>query len=311
MLRCAKFGLAALCLAAVTLSGLAGQAKLSGQIKADGSSTVFLITEAISSQFNKLHPGVKISVAFSGTGGGFKKFSAGETDISNASRAIKPDEAAKCKDAGISFIELQVAWDGLAVIINPENSWAKKMTVEHLKKIWHPDTAAKKWSDVDPSWPNEEIKLYGAGSDSGTFDYFTEAINGKEKVIRADYTPSEDDNVTVNGVVRNKHAIGFLGVAYYEANKGKLDVVAVMNPKTKEYTLPTPENVLTKKYAPLSRPLYIYVKTSSLKRPAVREFVNFYMRSPDTVRSAKYIPLNNLQLSRERAKLDSALKAVN
>src|SRR5262249_49234719 len=193
--------------------------------------------------------------------------------------------------------------------IHPENTWAKKLTVEQLKKIWHPELAAKKWSDVDPKWPSEEIKLFGAGSDSGTFDYFTEVINLKEKLIRPDYTPTEDDNVTVNGVARNKFAMGFFGVAYYEVNKSKLDVVAIFNPKTKEYELPTPENVITKKYFPLSRPLFIYVKNSSLKRPEVREFVNYYMRSPETVRAAKYVSLNNLQLSKERAKLDQVLKA--
>jgi phosphate transport system substrate-binding protein len=291
--------------------GQAGDGKLAGSVKADGSSTVYLITEAMAAQFKKLHPDVKISVAFSGTGGGFKKFAAGETDISDASRAIKPDEAKKCKDNGIEFTELQIAWDGLAVVIHPENTWAKKMTVAQLRKVWHPESPAKNWSDVEPGWPNEEIKLYGAGSDSGTFDYFTEAVNGKEKLIRADYTPTEDDNVTVNGVARNKFAIGFFGVAYYEANKGKLDVVAVQNAKTKEYELPTPENVITKKYAPLSRPLYIYVKNKSLARPEVRSFVGYYLRSPETVRAAKYIPLNNLQLSRERLKLDKALKSAS
>jgi len=293
------------------LGGVAAQEKLTGSIKVDGSSTVYLITEAMATQFNKLHPDVKISVAFSGTGGGFKKFAAGETDISDASRQIKPDEAKKCQANNIEFTELQVAWDGLAIVIHPENTWARKLTVAQLKKIWHPDSAAKKWSDVEDGWPAEEIKLFGAGSDSGTFDYFTEVINGKEKVIRPDYTPTEDDNVTVNGVARNKYAMGFFGVAYYEVNKGKLEVVAVMNPKTKEYELPTPENVLNKKYAPLGRPLFIYVKSSSLKRPEVREFVNYYMRSPDTVREAKYVPLNSLQLTRERTKLSKVLQGLN
>ncbi len=203
-----------------------------------------------------------------------------------------------------------MAWDGLAVVIHPKNTWAKKMTVEQLKKIWHPESAAKNWSDVDPSWPAQEIKLYGAGSDSGTFDYFTEVINGKEKLIRPDYTPTEDDNVTVNGVARNQYAMGFFGVAYYEVNKDKLEVVAVMSSRTKQYELPTPENVLANKYFPLSRPLFIYVKNSSLKRPEVREFVNYYARNPETVRASKYVPLNNLQQTKERAKLDKALKSV-
>lgn len=302
------FGLLAVGLLALTATGNAGGEKLAGSIKADGSSTVYLISEAMASNFTKLHPNVRISVAFSGTGGGFKKFAAGETDISNASRAIKPAEADKCKQNGITFTELQVGWDGLAVVINPDNDWAKKLTVEQLKKIWHPDTAPKKWSDVDPSWPKENIDLYGAGSDSGTFDFFTEAINGKEKVIRPDYRPTEDDNITVNGVIRNKYAMGFFGVAYYEQNRGKLAVVAVMNPKKKEYVLPTAATVLDKTYAPLSRPLYIYVKNSSLKRPEVREFTSYHLRNAEIVTRAGYVPLNAAQGVKERKKLDSSLK---
>ena len=295
----------------LTATGNAGGDKLAGSMKADGSSTVFLITKGMASNFSKLHPDVKISVAFSGTGGGFKRFAAGETDISNASRAIKPAEADKCKQNGIAYTELQVAWDGLAVVINPENTWATKLTVEQLKKIWHPDTAPKKWSEVDPSWPKEDIKLYGAGSDSGTLDYFSEAINGKEKVIRSDYTQTEDDNITVNGVVRNKYAMGFFGVAYYEQNKKKLSVVAVMNPKTKQYVVPSQETVLKNEYAPLSRPLYIYIKNSSLKQPEVREFVNYYMRNPEVVRHSGYVSLSAVQSLIQRKKLDGALKSIN
>lgn len=304
------------CLLAGLLTALAAtpgaaQDKLAGSIKADGSSTVFLISERMADNFTKLHPDVKISVSFAGTGGGFKRFAAGETDISNASRAIKDAEADKCKKNGIEFTELQVAWDGLAVVVHPKNNWAKKLTVEQLRQIWHPKTAPKKWSDVDPAWPNAEIKLFGADSDSGTFDYFTEAINGKEKLIRTDYQPSADDNVIVNGVVNNQYAMGFFGVAYYEQNKDKLAVVAVMNPKTKDYVIPTQETVLKKTYAPLSRPLYIYVKNSSLKRPEVREFVNYHMRNPEIVRRSGYVPLSNLQSSQQRKRLDSALKSLD
>jgi phosphate transport system substrate-binding protein len=257
--------------------------------------------------FTKLHPEVRISIAFAGTGGGFKKFAAGETDISNASRPIKDDEAKNCKSNGIDFTEFQIAWDGLAVVVHPENTWARKMTIEQLKKIWHPDMAAKKWSDVDPSWPNKEIKLFGPGSDSGTFDYFTGTVNGKEKLTRTDYNPTQDHNITVIGVSQEKYALGYFGVAYYESNKKKLEPVAIMNPKTKEYELPTVDNIITKKYSPLTRPLFIYVKNSSLKHPEMREFISYYLRSPDTVRAAKYVPLNNLQLTKERAKLDRAL----
>src|SRR5262245_36708840 len=211
LLTCGLFALAC--------TGIAGETKLGGSIKADGSDTVYLISEAMASSFTKLHPNVKISVAFAGTGGGFKKFAAGETDISNASRAIKPAEAEKCKENGIAFTELQVAWDGLAVVVTKKNDFATKMTVEQLKKICHPDAGdfkhAKKWSDVDPSWPDKEIKLWGPGADSGTFDFFTHAINGKEKVIRTDYSPAQDHNLTVKGVSGEPYGIGFFGLAYY------------------------------------------------------------------------------------------------
>ena len=281
---------------------------LSGEIKADGSSTVYLITEAVTKQFKQAHPKVNISVGISGTGGGFKKFAAGETDISDASRSIKPQEIENCKKNGVDFIELQVAWDGLAVVIHPENTWARKMSVEQLRKIWHPDSAAKRWSDVDPSWPNEEIRLYGAGPDSGTFDYFTEVINGKEKVCRKDVQVSEDDNVAVKGVAGKKYAMGYFGVAYYTENKDKLAVVAVKNEKTGQYAEPTIETVMTKQYAPLSRPLFIYVKTTSMKRPEVQEFVRFYLRRVDLAKTAGYVPLNARQQFQQQEKLEKALQ---
>jgi phosphate transport system substrate-binding protein len=309
MLRITKAVLTGLALSVFSVFAGA-QERLSGAIKADGSDTVFLITEAMAAQFNKLHPEVKISVAFSGTGGGFKKFAAGEIDIADASRPMNKDEAKKCRAAGIDFTELQVAWDGLAIVVNPDNTWANQMTVEQLRKIWHPKEAAKKWSDVDPNWPPEEIKLFGPGSESGTFDYFTEVINKAPKLTRTDYQPTQDHNVTVIGVSRDKNALGYFGVAYYEANKSKLHIVKIMNPDTKQYELPTAENIITKKYSPLSRPLFIYVKNSSLKRPEVREFVSYYLRSPATVREAKYVSLSNLQLTGERKKLDKALTAL-
>lgn len=307
---CCSLALAALTILGLSTGGSLAGEKLAGSIKIDGSSTVYLITEAMAAQFTKLHPSVKISVAFSGTGGGFKKFASGEIDINDASRAIKSAEAEKCKEKGIDFVELHIAWDGLAVVIHPENNWAGEMTVEQLRKIWHPDSPAKKWKDVDPSWPDEEIKLFGAGADSGTFDYFTEAINGKEKLIRADYTPSEDDNVIANGVIRNKYGMGFFGVAYYENNKGKLGVVKIQNPKDKTYYLPTPDNVINKKYVPLSRPLYVYVKTDSLKRPEVQEFLNFYIRRDGVVRSVNYVPLNPRQSLATQKVLDGAISKV-
>lgn len=296
--------------AAIGFSAPAAVAQqIKGEIKADGSSTVYLITEAVATQFKRLHPGVNITVGVSGTGGGFKKFAAGETDVSDASRPIKPGEAEACKRNGIEFTEIQIAWDGLAVVINKENNWATKMTVEQLKKIWHPDSAAKRWSDVDPSWPNEPIKLYGPGADSGTFDYFTEAVNGKEKVTRTDYTASEDDNVLVTGVERNKYALGYFGLAYLEAHRDKLTAVQIKG-KGPEYVYPNQETVLTNKY-PLSRPLFIYVKHDSLKRDEVTEFCRFFLRRMDLVSQVKYVPLSALQQTRERRKLDSAIKAVS
>lgn len=285
---------------------------LKGEIKVDGSSTVYLITEAMAANFKKQkgNSNVRITVGISGTGGGFKKFSAGETDISDASRPIRPAEIEACKKNGIDYQEFQVAWDGLAVVIHPANDWAKKMTVEQLRKIWHPDSAAKKWSDVDPSWPNQEIKLFGPGPDSGTFDYFTEVINGKEKLSRKDYEASEDDNVLVNGVAGNKYAMGYFGLAYFEANKDKLAVVAVAAKEGADYVLPDQNTVLTGTYRPLSRPLFIYVKKTSLQRPEVKEFVSFYLRRSDLVRTAKYVKMSARQQEKQRDLFDKTIKAL-
>jgi phosphate transport system substrate-binding protein len=282
---------------------------LSGEIKADGSSTVYLITEAMATHFKKQHPDVRITVGISGTGGGFKKFAAGETDLSNASRAIREGEAKACADNGIEYVELQVAWDGLAVVIHPENTWAKTMTLDQLKKIWHPDSTVKKWSDVDPSWPNAAIKLYSPGTNSGTFDYFTEAVNGKEKVIRRDNVVfSEDDNVLVQGVAGDKYAIGYFGLAYYLENKDKLGVVHIGKTAGK-YIEPSDRTVLNRTY-PLSRPLYLYVKKASLKRPEVQEFCRFYLRRTDVVSQVKYTPLTSRQQLDQQEKLEAAIKEL-
>jgi phosphate transport system substrate-binding protein len=283
------------------------QGILKGDIRVDGSSTVYLITEAMATTFKKLHPNVNISVGISGTGGGFKKFAAGETDICDASRKIKPGEVDACKKNNIEFVALQVAWDGLAVVVHRDNDWARKMTVDQLKTIWHPDMAAKKWSDVDPSWPSETIVLYGPGPDSGTFDYFTEAINGQEKSTRTDYTASEDDNTLVQGVSRNKYALGYFGLAYYEAHKDKLHTVAIAMKKGDPYVEPTSDTVIKNAYKPLSRPLYLYVKTGSLKRPEVGAFADFYLRRKDVVAAARYVPLSALQLDDQTDVLHRAL----
>jgi phosphate transport system substrate-binding protein len=296
-------------LVAVALPVTAGGGKaLKGEIKIDGSSTVYLITEAAAAKFKKEHPNVNITVGISGTGGGFKKFVIGETDIQDASRAIEPPEIKKAKANNIAYTEIQVGWDGLAVVINKENTWAKKMTMEQLKRIWQPKDNAKTWKDVDPTWPDEKLVLYGAGPDSGTFDYFTQAVNGKEKECRTDYNGSEDDNTIVQGVSSNKYAMGFFGVAYYEGNKAKLNVVAISE-KGGDYVAPTPDAVLSHKY-PISRPLFLYLNNKSLQRDEVREFVRFYVRRTDLVSKVGYVPLTTLQHAKEQKKLNTALKAT-
>jgi phosphate transport system substrate-binding protein len=279
--------------------------KLKGEVKCDGSSTVYLITEAIASNFKKLHPDVNISIGIAGTGGGFRKFINAETDLQNASRKIKTQEADDCKKNGVEFIELQVAWDGLAVVVNKENTFLTKLTMEQMKKLWHPDSTVKTWKDLDPKFPDEPVQLWGAGKDSGTFDYFTEAVNGKERVIRQDYKGSEDDNVLVTGVSKNKYAMGFFGVAYYLANKNKLNVVALAR-KDGEFFEPTEANVLEGKY-PISRPLFIYVNKKSLQREEVREFVDFYLRRADLVKSVGYVEMNTVQTLSTRKTLAEAI----
>jgi phosphate transport system substrate-binding protein len=310
MTRTGLAGSLGLALLIGVLPASAGGAKqVKGEIKVDGSSTVYLITEAVASQFKKEHPAVNITVGISGTGGGFKKFANGETDLSDASRMIKPAEAENCKKNSIEFTEVQVGWDGIAVVIHPENTWARQLTLQQLKIIWQPNNSAKTWKDVDPSWPAERLDLYGPGPDSGTFDFFTEAANGKEKESRKDYNASEDDNTIVQGVARNKYALGYFGVAYYIGNKGKLGVAAVAD-KSGTFIEPTPDNVLSRKY-PLSRPLFIYLNHKSLQRDEVKEFTRFYMRRSDLVSRVGYVPMSALQQAREKSKLEKGIKAVS
>ncbi len=278
----------------VTLYLSTGDSQSASQIiiKVDGSSTVYPITEAVAEEFQKVNRKVKVTVGISGTGGGFKKFCRGETDISNASRPIKPVEVELAKSNGISFIELPVAFDGLAVIVNKQNTWAKSMTVGELKKLWEPEAKGRitKWSHIRKGWPDEPIRLFGPGTDSGTFDYFTEVICGKEDASRPDYTASEDDNVLVQGIASDKYALGYLGLAYYEQNADRLNLVAVDSGKGP--ILPNASTVSEGTYAPLSRPIFIYVSVSSLKRPAVKEFVEFYLRNAKNLSGeVGYIPL--------------------
>jgi phosphate transport system substrate-binding protein len=264
-------------------------------VKIDGSSTVFPITEAVAEDFQKAKKNaIKVTVGISGTGGGFKKFCRNEIDISDASRPILQKEMADCKAAGIEYYELPVAFDALTVVINPKNSFLKSITVAELKKMWEPGAQGKvmKWSQVNPAWPDTPLKLFGAGADSGTFDYFTEAIVGKSKSSRGDFTASEDDNVLVQGVARDVNALGFFGFAYYVENKDKLKAVPVVEKPGKPAVEPSMETVLKGTYQPLARPIFIYVNVKSLGKPEVKEFVEYYMKHGAKLsREVKYVPL--------------------
>jgi len=292
----------------VTLAGCGGGAEgsLSGSIQVDGSSTVFPITEAVAEEFMTETGGrVRVSVGMSGTGGGFKRFCAGETDISNASRPIKESEVEQCRAAGVEPVELPVATDGLAVLVNPANDFVQCLTVDELKKIWQPGSTVKSWSEVRAGFPNRPLKLYGPGTNSGTFDYFTEAVMGKEDASRADYTASEDDNVLVQGVSGDPNALGYFGYAYVAENQGKLKTVAV--DAGQGCVQPTPQTIESGQYKPLSRPIFIYVKKASLQRPEVREFIDFYLRSaPELVPQTGYIPLGQAGYQQSRQKFEQA-----
>lgn len=253
-------------------------------IKIDGSSTVFPITEAVAEEFQKKNREVRVTVGISGTGGGFKKFCAGETDIANASRPIKLSEVEQCVDNKIQYVELPIAYDGLAVMVNPKNNWVDHLTVKELKKIWEPAAQGKikKWNQIRPNWPDKEIHLFGAGVDSGTFDYFTEAIVGKSGASRGDFTASEDDNVLVQGIATDQLALGFFGVAYYEHNKERLKLVPIDDENDangKGPIVPEYDNVVKGTYQPLARPIFIYVSKKSADKQEVQQFVDFYMKN--------------------------------
>ena len=266
-----------------------GGKELKGEIIIDGSSTVAPISSAVAEEFFRENRNVNIAIGISGTGGGFKKFAVGEIDIANASRKIKEKEAKEAKKNGVEYIELQVALDGIAVVVNKENTWAQELTEEDLKKIWENGSKIMNWKEINPSWPSEVIKLYGPDQDSGTFDYFVEEILGKDGQIRIDYSPSSDDNQLVQGVEGDKGSLGFFGYAYYIEQKDKLNAVAVNGVR------PTDETVKTGKYKPLSRPLYIYVNKKSLKeKPEVRAFVEYYLKNASkAVKLTGYVPLSD------------------
>jgi phosphate transport system substrate-binding protein len=279
---------------------------LQGDIRIDGSSTVYPITEAVAEEFRVEHPDVKITVGVSGTGGGFNKFCRGEIDINDASRPIKEQEVASCKSSNIQFVELKVAYDGLVVVVNKENTWVKDITVDELKKIWEPSAQEKitRWNQIRPQWPAEEFHLYGPGIASGTYDYFTEAIVGKSGSSRGDYTASEDDNVLVQGIAGDKHGLGFFGLAYYEENQDKLKLVPVNNGESA--VLPSVETVKNGTYKPLSRPVFIYVTNSAAKRTEVEQFVKFYLENASVlVPDVGYIPLSDEEYERELSTFSS------
>lgn len=288
--------------------GAAAPAAQSAVIQIDGSSTVFPVTEAVAEEFQKANAGTRVTVGISGTGGGFQKFCRDETDISDASRPISPTEKEACEKTGVQYIELPVAYDGLAVVVNPKNSWAASITVAELKKLWEPAAQGKvtKWSQVRDGWPDKEIHLFGPGVDSGTFDYFTEAIMGKSKQSRGDYTSSEDDNVIVQGISRDEFALGYFGFAYFEENQGSLKLVPVddgNDANGKGPILPSPETVKDGSYFPLSRPIFIYAKVKSLERPEVKNFVDFYLTTGvPLVREVGYIQLADKEYELARAR---------
>ncbi len=283
--------------------------ELQGTIKVDGSSTVFPITEAMAEEFRAVEPKVNVTIGVSGTGGGFKKFSRGETNISDASRPIKAKEIKACEENKVNYVELEVAYDGLAVLIHPQNDWVDSFTVEELKKIWEPSAQGKitKWNQIRPEWPNEEIHLFGPGTASGTYDYFSEAICGKKVGTRGDYTASEDDHVLVQGIAGDKFSLGFFGLAYYAENKDKLKLVGVHNGE--KVVEPTIETVSNGTYKPLSRPLFIYVNSTSLKSPEVVKFVDFYIENAGSLaKDVGYVPLPKEEYKKQADKFKDFVK---
>ncbi|MBN1774543.1 MAG: PstS family phosphate ABC transporter substrate-binding protein [Deltaproteobacteria bacterium] len=289
--------LLALGTAVATASPGCRKSSAAGMVRVDGSSTVFPITEAVAEEFGKVHPDVKVTVGISGTGGGFKKFCAGETDLSDASRPIKPTEVEACAKAGIEYVELPVAYDGIAIVVHPRNDWAQHITVEELGKLWAPEAQGQvlRWSDVRVGWPDREIHLFGPGVDSGTYDYFTEAVVGKEHSSRGDFTSSEDDNVLVQGIATDELALGFFGFAYYDENRDKLKLLPVDDGKPDNGDGPVAaslEAIRNGTYQPLSRPLFVYVAVKSLERPEVAQFVEYYLaEGVPLVAEVGYVPL--------------------
>ena len=283
-------------------------------VKVDGSSTVFPITEAVAEEFQKTSGGIKVMVGISGTGGGFKRFCRGETDVSDASRPIKQKEVDACREGGVEFIEIPVAFDGLAVLVNKQNTWVDHLTVNELRKIWDSDAqgVVTKWSQVRAGFPDEEIQLFGPGTDSGTFDYFTEAVNGKAGKSRGDYTASEDDNVLVEGVASAKGSLGYFGLAYYEQNQDKLKLVPIDDEKNSNGSgpvSPSKETVIQGQYEPLSRPLFIYVSMQAAHKESIKKFVKYYLDHADALaEEVGYIALPDEAYQAAQARFNGGTK---
>ena len=289
----------------LTVSSLAKSSPktLTGTIRIDGSSTVFPITEAVAEEYRSVRPKVRVNIGVSGTGGGFKKFAVGETDINNASRKIKNKESARSHENGIKFMEIPVAFDGLTVVVNNGNTWARDLTVAELKKIWDKDSSVRTWADIREGWPARAIKLYGPGTDSGTFDYFTEAINGESGRSRSEYTKSEDDNVLVKGVAGDVDSMGYFGYAYYKENIDKLQSVKI------DGVAPTEETINNGTYRPLSRAVFIYVSDRAYSKAHTADFVKFYLKTAaELVSEVGYVPMPAQKYRESLAKLDALLK---
>jgi phosphate transport system substrate-binding protein len=298
----ALFAVIALVGAACSKSDGTGGTDLSGKIIGDGSSTVFPISEAVAEEFRKENSGVKISVGESGTGGGFKKFCKGETDFQDASRPIKDEEKTECANGAVEYFDLTVANDGLSIVVNKQNTWATCLTTDELKKIWEPGSKVKNWNQIRSEFPSQPLKLFGPGTDSGTFDYFTKEINGEEDASRTDYTPSEDDNTLVQGVAGDKGALGYFGFAYYAENEDKLNLVSVDSGSG--CIAPSDTTVKDGTYTPLARPLFLYVKKSAYARPEVKAFVEFYIDNVQSlVGDVGYTPVDEAVLAAQKTKL--------
>ena len=287
-------------------SGGATTAALSGDIRIDGSSTVGPLTEAAAEFFQGENPDVRVTVGISGTGGGFEKFCAGETDANDASREIEPDEEKVCTDNAVEWTKLQVANDGIVVVVNPENTWAESLTVEQLKAIWNEGSKIDNWNQVDPSFPDVPLELFGPGTDSGTFDYFTGAINGEEGISRTDYQATEDDNVAVQGVEGSKGGMAYFGLSYYEQNSDKLKAVAIDNGSGA--VTPSTETVQSGEYAPLSRPLFVYPSTTALQRPEFAAFMQYYLDNGSSIaEQALFVPMTAEQTDASKTALTAAI----